>query len=68
MQRWVSTVNVCSLCVYLLYVCICGCFVNGVCVHGLAVVEAHRDLLELLFNWRRNIAVVLFATAVPLYV
>ncbi len=42
MQRWVSTVIVCSLCVSLLYVCICGCFVNGVCIHGLAVVEAVR--------------------------
>ncbi len=35
----VSTVNVCSHCVCLLYVCICGCFVNGVCIHGLAVVN-----------------------------
>ncbi len=35
-----SAVNVCSLCVCLLYICICECFVNGVCIHGLAVVEA----------------------------
>ncbi len=46
MQRWVSTVNVCS------YVCMCGYFVNGVCVHLLLeiyrdFVEAYRELLEL---------------------
>ncbi len=30
----------CAAFVCLLYVCICGCFVNGVCIHDLAVVEA----------------------------
>ncbi len=32
-----------QLCVCLLYVCICGCFVNGVCNHG--VLQVHVALL-----------------------
>ncbi len=52
MQRWVLTVHVCNYCVCLLgrvmSACMHGCFLNGVCMHGLTVVEAfvetYRDL------------------------
>ncbi len=67
----IDTVMVACLWRWWFYACTVVLSIIGVCTYGLAVrgfVEAHRDLLELLFNWRRNIAVVLFATAVPLYV
>ncbi len=42
------------MCAAFVFACdngICGCFVYGVCIHGLDVVEeAYRDLLELVCN------------------
>ncbi len=50
MQRWVSTVNVCrfSVCQFgrVITVSMYGWFVNGVCVYGLAVVEAICGCLQ----------------------
>ncbi len=50
MQRWMSTISVCSLCVCLpgriMIVCtyaLYGCFVSHVCMYGLAVAQALRS-------------------------
>ncbi len=51
MQRWVSMVNECSLCDFLLYEYICGCFVNGLGIHGLAVIEALRRPTGIYWNY-----------------
>ncbi len=64
MQRWVSRVDVCSCCVCLLgrviTVCMYRCFVNGVCMYGLAVVarcqctKRHSPSCSLAFIERRG--------------
>ncbi len=63
MQRWMSTISVCSLCVCLpgriMIVCTYECFVSHVCMYGLAdFVEPYRiivcEAIQDLEAWRHE--------------